>query len=140
MPTECSQDSFDFGTVEGRGVIASFDGGSITSDAGALLVGQTNKAICLTKQFAACFTDARLPEATTHSVETMIGQIVFGHCLGYEDLVDHDLLRHDPVLAVLAWQAAVAAQDLRAAGAQVDAQSSTAVAEEPDDALLQDRA
>ena len=102
MPTECSQDSFDFGTVEGRDVIASFDGGSITSDAGALLVGQTNKAICLTKQFAACFTDARLPEATIHSVETMIGQIVFGHCLGYEDLVDHDLLRHDPVLAVLA--------------------------------------
>lgn len=102
MPTECSQDSFDFGTVEGRDVVASFDGGSITSDAGGLLLGQTNKAICLTKQFAACFADARLAEATTHSVETMIGQIVFGLCLGYEDLVDHDELRHDPMFAVLA--------------------------------------
>jgi Transposase DDE domain group 1 len=102
MPTECSQDSFDFGSVEGRDVVAAFDGGAITSDAGALLLGQTNKAISLTKQFAACFSDARTPEAIEHSVETMVGQIVFGHCLGYEDLVDHDLLRHDPVLAVLA--------------------------------------
>jgi Transposase DDE domain group 1 len=102
MPTECSQDSFDFGTVEGRDVIAAFDGGSFTSDAGALLLGQTNTAISLTRQFAACFTDARLPEAIEHTVEAMVGQIVFGLCLGYEDLVDHDLLRHDPAFSVLA--------------------------------------
>ena len=61
MPTECSQDSLDFGTVEGRQVVASFNGGSITSDAGALLLGATDKAIGLVERFAACFIDARSP-------------------------------------------------------------------------------
>ena len=102
MPTECSQDSFDFGMVEGREVVARFDGGVISSDAGALLLGQTNKAINLTRRFTACFTDTRLPELIEHSVETMVGQRIFGLALGYEDLVDHDQLRHDPILAVLA--------------------------------------
>ena len=102
MPTECSQDSFDFGMVEGREVVARFDGGVISSNAGALLLGQTNKAINLTRRFAACFTDTRLPELIEHSVETMVGQRIFGLALGYEDLVDHDQLRHDPILAVLA--------------------------------------
>lgn len=102
MPTECFQDSLDFGTVEGREVTAKFDGGVISSDAGALLLGQANKAISLTKKFAACFSDTRLPEAIEHTVETQVGQRIFGLALGYEDLVDHDQLRHDPVLAVLA--------------------------------------
>ena len=61
MPTECSQDSFDFGTLEGRAVVGSFDGGRITSDAGGLLLGATNKAIGLVARFARCFTDARDP-------------------------------------------------------------------------------
>ena len=59
MPTECSQDSFDFGTVEGRRVVGAFDGGLITSDAGALLLGATDKAIRLIERFAACFRDGR---------------------------------------------------------------------------------
>ena len=59
MPTECRQDSFDFGTVEGRRVVGAFDGGLITSDAGALLLGATNKAIRLIERFASCFRDGR---------------------------------------------------------------------------------
>lgn len=55
MPTECSQDSFDFGTVEGRIIVGSFDGGWITSDAGALLLGRTDKAIGLVSRLAQCF-------------------------------------------------------------------------------------
>ena len=102
MPTECSQDLLDFGTVEGRQVVACFDGGAMTSDAGALLLGQADRAIGLVTRFAGCFIDARAPELIEHSLETLVGQRLFGLALGYEDLNDHDHLRHDPVMAVLA--------------------------------------
>jgi hypothetical protein len=93
---------FEFAPVEGRQVVAGFDGGAITSDAGALLLGETDRAIRLTERFAACFTDARTPELIEHAVDTLVLQRVAGIALGYEDLNDHDELRHDPVLAVLA--------------------------------------
>ena len=102
MLTECNPDLFGFARVEGRAVVASFDGGSITSDAGALLLGATDRAIRLVDRFAACFHDARSAELVEHQVRTLVGQRVFGIALGYEDLVDHDELRHDPMLAVLA--------------------------------------
>jgi hypothetical protein len=88
--------------VESRHVVAGFDGGAITSDAGALLLGQTDRAIRLTERFAACFTDTRSAELVEHQVETMVMQRVVGIALGYEDLNDHDDLRHDPILTVLA--------------------------------------
>jgi hypothetical protein len=102
MPTECSAESFDFGTVKGRPVEAAFDGGLVTSDAGALLLGATDRAIDLVGRFASCFHDERRPELIEHSVATLVGQRVFGIALGYEDLNDHDELRHDPLMAVLA--------------------------------------
>jgi Transposase DDE domain group 1 len=102
MPTECSPALFAFAPVEGRAVVAGFDGGAITSNAGALLLGATDRAIGLVRRFAACFRDARAPERIEHAVATLVGQRVFGIALGHEDLVDHDQLRHDPVLAVLA--------------------------------------
>jgi Transposase DDE domain group 1 len=102
MATECSQDSLDFGTVAGRRVVGAFDGGLITSDAGALLVGATSKAIRLIERFASCFRDGRDAEQIEHTVATLVGQRVFGLALGYEDVCDHDQLRHDPVFAVLA--------------------------------------
>jgi hypothetical protein len=83
-------------------VEAAFDGGAMTSDAGALLLGATDRAIGLVGRFAAAFSDARRPDLIEHSVATLVGQRVFGIALGYEDLVDHDQLRHDPALAVLA--------------------------------------
>jgi hypothetical protein len=83
-------------------VVAAFDGGAITSDAGALLLGETNRAIQLTARFAKCFTDVRLLSLVEHEVATLVLQRVVGIALGYEDLNDHDELRHDPVLAVLA--------------------------------------
>ena len=102
MPTECSPDLFEFAPIEGRQVVATFDGGTITSDAGALLLGATDRVIRLTERFASCFTDARTAELVEHSVGTMVTQRVVGIALGYEDLIDHDELRHDPVMAVLA--------------------------------------
>jgi Transposase DDE domain group 1 len=102
MTTDCSTNLFGFTEVEGREVVAAFDGGAITSDAGALLLGAADCAIGLIDRFAACFHDVRRPELVEHQVTTMIGQRVFGISLGYEDLNDHDDLRHDPVMAVLA--------------------------------------
>jgi Transposase DDE domain group 1 len=102
MPTECSRDLFGFAPVEGREVIAAFDGGAITSDAGALLLGATDRAIVMMKRFAACFHDERRAHLIEHEVVTLVGQRVFAIGLGYEDLNDHDQLRHDPMMAVLA--------------------------------------
>ena len=102
MPTECSAELFEFARVEGRSVVAAFDGGKITSDAGALLLGASDRAIGLIDRLASCFTDSRSPEQVEHTVATMVGQRVFGIALGYEDVVDHDELRHDPMMAVLA--------------------------------------
>ena len=102
MPTECNPALFEFPRVEGRAVVASFDGGQITSEAGALLLGGTDKVIGLTRRLAACFQDHRDPAFVEHTLETLLMQRVVGIALGYEDLVDHDELRHDPVMAVLA--------------------------------------
>ncbi len=102
MPTECSADLFGFAPVEGRSVVAAFDGGAITSDAGALLLGAADRAIRLVERFAGCFQDGRDAERVEHAVATLVGQRVFGIALGYEDLIDHDEIRHDPALAVLA--------------------------------------
>jgi Transposase DDE domain group 1 len=102
MPTECSRDLFGYEVVEGRQVVAAFDGGEVTSDAGALLLGATDRAIGLTARFAACFDDGRAQSQVEHSIAAMVAQRVFGIALGNEDLIDHDQLRHDPVLAALA--------------------------------------
>jgi hypothetical protein len=101
MQTECNADLFGFAPVEGRMVVAGFDGGAMTSDAGALLLGATDRAIGLVDRFADCFTDHRAVELVEHTVPLLVGQRVFGLALGYEDLIDHEALRHDPVLAVL---------------------------------------
>jgi hypothetical protein len=83
-------------------VVAAFDGGKITTDAGALLLGLADRAIGLVGRFAGCFEDARNPTLIEHQLATLVGQRVFAIALGYEDLNDHDQLRHDPVMAVLA--------------------------------------
>ena len=102
MPTECRPDLFGFEPVEGREVVAAFDAGAITSDAGALLLGATDRAVRMMDRFASCFHDERRADLIEHEVATLVGQRVFGIALGYEDLNDHDELRHDPLLAVLA--------------------------------------
>ena len=102
MPTQCSRDLFGYEVVEGRQVVAAFDGGEVTSDAGALLLGATDRAIGLVGRFAASFVDDRAQGQVEHTVEAMVAQRVFGIALGYEDVVDHDQLRFDPVLATLA--------------------------------------
>src|SRR6185503_16140184 len=85
MRTDCSQDSFDFGTVEGHRVVGAFDGGQITSHAGGLLLGASNRAIRLIERLARCFKDGRDPDALLHTVPALVGQRIFAIALGYED-------------------------------------------------------
>ncbi len=101
MPTECSAPALEFTGLNGRSVVATFDGGVITADAGALL-GEADRAIGLVERFSAYFKDRRRPDVIEHDVRTLVMQRVFGIALGDEDLIDHDHLRHDPVMAVLA--------------------------------------
>jgi hypothetical protein len=99
--TECNEKAFEFHDLERREVLARFDGGRITSDAGGLLLRELEEKTGIVKRFAACFSDHRDPDLIEHTVEELLKQRVFGLCLGYEDLNDHDDLRHDPLLAVL---------------------------------------
>lgn len=101
MKTQCNQETFLFQTQNRRKLVAHFNGGNITSDAGGLLLQQTERATGIIKRFAACFTDHRDPDLIEHSVEDLIAQRIYALALGYEDLNDHDGLRNDPLLAVL---------------------------------------
>lgn len=101
MPTQCSAEQLEFSCVERRRVVAAFDGGTVSSDAGALLLGRTDEAIGLIDRLADCFVDGRRADAIEHTVRTLLGQRVFGLALGYEDLNDHERLRHDPVMGTL---------------------------------------
>jgi hypothetical protein len=84
-----------------REVVGRFDGGMISSDAGGLLLREVEKRFGILKRFAACFRDYRDPQRIEHSLETLISQRVYGIALGYEDLNDHDRLRHDVVMGLL---------------------------------------
>lgn len=103
--TECSQTSFSFATGFRREAVARFDGGTITTEAGALLLHQTEEKTGILGQFARCFRDFRNPGSIEHSVAELVRQRVYGLALGYEDLNDHDRLRADPLLAMLAGKA-----------------------------------
>src|SRR6201982_1698353 len=122
MPTECSPDFFGFEPVEGRAVVAAFDAGAVTSDAGALLLGATDRTIRMMDRLASCFDDVWCPELIEHQVVTLVGQRVFGIALGYEDLNDHDELRHDPMLAVLSGKLEGRAEAVAAGGGKDAAQ------------------
>jgi len=103
--TECIQESFGFEGHFSREVTARFDGGQQTSDAGGLLLRETDRRLKLLSRFAACFEDRRDASRIEHRVEQMVAQRVYGIALGYEDLNDHDQLRHDPLLAVMSGRA-----------------------------------
>jgi hypothetical protein len=100
MQTECSAGQIEFEGFDGRRVVAAFDGGAVTSDAGALLLRETDRAIRLIERVAACFSDRRDPGQRVPARPTLLGQRIVAIALGYEDVNDHDRLRFDPVLAL----------------------------------------
>jgi hypothetical protein len=101
MTTECSSPDLVFQPLGSRDVVARFDGGTISSDGGCLLLGEAERLTGTLRQLAACFTDHRDPDAIEHTVAQLVAQRVYGLALGYEDLNDHDSLRLDPLLATL---------------------------------------
>lgn len=113
MSTECNAREFDFQGLGSRAITARFDGGAITSDAGGLLLREVEAKTGILRRFAACFTDHRDPERVEHTIGELVAQRVFALALGYEDLNDHDALRHDPLLAVLVGKADPTGQDRR---------------------------
>ena len=98
--TDCNDPTFEFQAHNRKKVVMDFNGGDITSDAGAMLLKQTDQCLNLLPRFAACFEDHRDQELIEHSVSDLSRQRVFGLCLGYEDLNDHDDLRRDRLLAL----------------------------------------
>ncbi len=99
--TECKTETIQYHALGTREVRGQFDGGDISTDAGGLLLRETEKRTGILKQFAECFRDYRDPRFVEHGIEQLVSQRVYGLCLGYEDLNDHDQLRSDPVLAVM---------------------------------------
>jgi hypothetical protein len=101
METECTPTQLEFHALGRREIVGKFDGGNITSDAGGLLLRETEKRTGIISGFAGCFQDLRDPELIEHTVTQLVAQRVYGLALGYEDLNDHDELRRDPLFAVL---------------------------------------
>jgi len=100
--TVCNAEVFSFPAVKKRVVQASFTGGAVTSDGGIALLRQTDRRLGLTKALAQVLPDPRAPGRIKHPLLALIRQRLYGLAAGYEDLNDHDTLRHD-----LAWQTAV---------------------------------
>ena len=101
MPTYCISEQLEFEGFDGHKVVAAFDGGAITSGAGALILRQVDATIGPTGRVAACFRDYRHADYTVRSLRTLVGQRIAAIALGYEDVDDHDTLRHDPVLGLV---------------------------------------
>jgi hypothetical protein len=101
MTTECTPTQLEFHALGKREVVGKFDGGMITSDAGGLLLRETEKLTGVIAGFARCFEDLRDGELIEHTVAELVAQRIYGLALGYEDLNDHDDLRRDPLFAVL---------------------------------------
>jgi hypothetical protein len=101
MKTECTAGQLEFHGLGRRKVVGKFNGGKISSDSGGLLLREVEQRTHILKRLAGCFVDYRDPEQIEHPVESLIKQRVMGLALGYEDLNDHDVLRQDPMLALL---------------------------------------
>jgi hypothetical protein len=100
--TECNQTLFPFEAHFSRRVVAQFAGDWLTTEGGSLLLRQADRKIGLLRRVSGCFTDCRQPERIEHRLEEMLAQRIYGLALGYEDLNDHEQLRQDPLLGVLA--------------------------------------
>ena len=111
MNTQCTPAQLEFPGVGRRRIVGRFDGGTISSDGGALLLKDVEARAGLLGQAARCFIDHRDPERIEHSVEELVSQRVVGLALGYEDLNDHDELRHDPLLAAVVGKSDPTGQD-----------------------------
>ena len=96
--TLCNTKAIEFSRCKGRKIQLNFDGGEITSDAGAILLSRADKMINFTDRIAASANDSRCKGKIDHAIGDMIRQRVYGLALGYEDLNDHISLRKDTAI------------------------------------------
>ena len=101
---ECTSKTYDFGKLGSRPILADFNGGTLTSDAGLLLIKQVDEQFQITQHFADCFIDHRDPSRIQHHLGDLVAQRVYGIVQGYEDLNDHDVLRHEPMFNIAVGQ------------------------------------
>src|ERR1700675_5114808 len=100
--TQCNQIQFSFAAHNSRKIIAKFEDKRLTTDGGGLLLRQADRKVGLLRRLLRCFQDGRDPERIEHRLEEMLAQRIYGLALGYDDLNDHEQLRQDPLLAMLA--------------------------------------
>jgi hypothetical protein len=115
MPTDCIPHQLEFQGLGRRTIVATFDGGTLSSDGGVVLLGEVDCRLGLLQRFAACFQDHRDPSLVEHSVQDLVRQRVLALALAYEDLNDHDELRTDPLLATVVGKADPTGSDRRQA-------------------------
>ena len=96
--TDCTPIRLEFARCQRRRVEAEFSGGEITSDGGVLLLSQLDRQLGLTAALDRVLRDPRCPGRVEHSQLSLLRQRIYGLCLGYEDLNDHQTLRADPAL------------------------------------------
>lgn len=113
MQTQCNTQAAQFQPLHKKDIVGLFDGGAITSDAGALILRELEAKLGIIRRFADCFNDHRDPQRIEHRVEQLVAQRIYALALGYEDLNDHDQLRHDPLMAVLVGKEDPTGQDRR---------------------------
>jgi Transposase DDE domain group 1 len=113
--TECSNCPLSFASLGSRRVEADFSAGTLTTDAGALLLREADRRLGLLDALDAAIPDPRHPELITHPQRSLLAQRVFGLACGYEDLNDHSGLRHDPLWQALAERAPDPEQPLASA-------------------------
>src|SRR5437867_3969666 len=101
MSVQSTTPAFLFQPRPDCSVAVAFDGGTLSSEGGCLLLAEVDQRLGLLQRLADCFTDYRDPDLIEHSVADLVRQRVYGLALGYEDLNDHDHLRLDPLLAIL---------------------------------------
>ena len=100
--TECNQNQFAFAPHFSRQVSAQFSERQLSTEGGALLLRETDRKIGLMSRVSKCFSDHRQPWLIEHELGELLAQRIYGLALGYEDLNDHEELRRDPLLALMA--------------------------------------
>jgi len=99
--TDCNKQTIQFSSLKNKKISADFNGGTLTSDAGVLLLREVDKHIGLIDAIDKCIPDRRNPFFTVHQQRTMLAQRIFGIAVGYEDLNDHQSLRDDPLFQII---------------------------------------
>ena len=111
MKTVCKNEKVVFGSTGRREIVGQFDGGTITSDGGGVLLQEAEKRVGVIRMLSECFEDFRDPGRTEHTVEQLLSQRIYGLCSGYEDLNDHDALRGDPLFGLICGKADPSGKD-----------------------------